>query len=83
MIEEILDANTHSDEMTLISKRQVDAVAQTLYHINESYGPLKTGELEFFAYNIQEALEHISNITRPYDNEQMLEVMFGAFCLGK
>ncbi|NQY21505.1 MAG: tRNA uridine-5-carboxymethylaminomethyl(34) synthesis GTPase MnmE [Campylobacteraceae bacterium] len=83
MIEEILDANTHSDEMTLISKRQVDAVSQTLYHIKESYAPLKTGELEFFAYNIQEALEHISNITRPYDNEQMLEVMFGAFCLGK
>ena len=83
LIEKILDANTHSDEMTLISKRQVDAVSQTLYHIHEAYSPLNTGELEFFAYNIQEALEYISNITRPYDNEQMLDVMFGAFCLGK
>ena len=82
-IENILDANTHSDEMTLISKRQVDAVEKTLYHITQAYAPLKSGELEFFAHNIQEALEYISNITRPYENDQMLEVMFGAFCLGK
>lgn len=69
--------------MTLISKRQVDAVEQTLFHINESTTPLQTGELEFFAYHITEALENISNITRPYENDQMLDVMFGAFCLGK
>ncbi len=82
-IESILDNNTHSDDMTLISKRQVDAVEQTLFHINESTIPLQTGELEFFAYHITEALENISNITRPYENDQMLDVMFGAFCLGK
>jgi tRNA modification GTPase len=44
---------------------------------------LDSGELEFFAHHITEALENISNITRPYDNDQMLDVMFGEFCLGK
>ncbi len=82
-IESLLDSNTHSDEMTLISSRQITSVEQTLFHINESSMPLVTGELEFFAYHIHEALENISNITRPYENDQMLDVMFGAFCLGK
>ncbi len=82
-IEKILDNNTHTDEMTLISKRQIDSVEQTLYHINEATFPLQTGELEFFAHHITEALHNISNITRPYDNDEMLDVMFGEFCLGK
>ena len=82
-IEKILDNNSHDDNMTLISKRQVDAVEKALYHILESRNPLLTGELEFFAHHIHEAIENISQITRPYENDQMLDVMFGAFCLGK
>jgi len=82
-LENILDANTHSDDMTLISKRQIMAVEQTLNHIVQASNPLQTGELEFFAYHINEALENISNITRPYEHNQMLDVMFGEFCLGK
>ena len=82
-IELILDSNTHTDEMTLISKRQIISVENTLYNINLSKNPLDSGELEFFAHYITEALEHISSITRPYENDEMLDVMFGEFCLGK
>ena len=82
-IEQILDSNTHSDEMTLISKRQVISVEDTLYNIKQSVMPLQGGELEFFAHYITEALENISMITRPYENDEMLDVMFGEFCLGK
>ena len=82
-VENILDSNTHSDEMTLISKRQISSVENTLYNIELSKTPLNSGELEFFAHYITEALEHISAITRPYENDQMLDVMFGEFCLGK
>ncbi|WP_368029789.1 tRNA uridine-5-carboxymethylaminomethyl(34) synthesis GTPase MnmE [Arcobacter sp. s6] len=82
-IEVILDSNTHSDEMTLISKRQILSVDNTLYNIKLSKEPLLNGELEFFAHFITEALEQISAITRPYENDQMLDVMFGEFCLGK
>jgi tRNA modification GTPase len=82
-IEIILDSNTHSDEMTLISKRQIISVENTLYNIELSRNPLESGELEFFAHFITEALEQISSITRPYENDQMLDVMFGEFCLGK
>lgn len=82
-LENILDSNTFGDDMTLISKRQIMAVEQTLNHIVQASNPLQTGELEFFAYHINEALENISNITRPYEHTQMLDVMFGEFCLGK
>ncbi len=82
-IESILDNNTHGDEMTLVSKLQISSVENTLENINLALAPLQSGELEFFAHHITGALEDISQITRPYDNEQMLDVMFGEFCLGK
>ncbi|RXJ84138.1 tRNA uridine-5-carboxymethylaminomethyl(34) synthesis GTPase MnmE [Arcobacter cloacae] len=82
-VEQILDSNTFGDDMSLISKRQVSSVENTLYNINLAVQPLNNGELEFFAHFITEALESISSITRPYENDEMLDVMFGEFCLGK
>ncbi|MCK5111128.1 MAG: tRNA uridine-5-carboxymethylaminomethyl(34) synthesis GTPase MnmE [Arcobacteraceae bacterium] len=82
-IETILNQNSSSDEITLISKQQVKEVEETLKYIKQAFTPLQTGELEFFAHHINEALTHISNITRPYEHSQMLDVMFGEFCLGK
>jgi len=82
-IEIILNQNTSGDDVTLISKQQVNEVKSTLEHINNAFIPLQSGELEFFAYHINESLAHMSNITRPYEHTQMLDVMFGEFCLGK
>lgn len=82
-IEKILDENTSSDELTLISKRQILSVNNTLKNIVLAKNPLYSGELEFFAHFITEALYEISQITRPYENDEMLDVMFGEFCLGK
>ncbi|MEA3553891.1 MAG: tRNA uridine-5-carboxymethylaminomethyl(34) synthesis GTPase MnmE [Campylobacterota bacterium] len=82
-IETILNENNASDDMTLVSKQQVMEVKETLFHIKEASIPLQTGELEFFSHHINESLLHISNITRPYEHSQMLDVMFGEFCLGK
>ena len=82
-LESILNENTSSDDITLVSKNQVTEVTSALSHIIKASVPLKSGELEFFAYHINEALINISNITRPYEHTQMLDVMFGEFCLGK
>ena len=82
-LENILNENTSSDDITLVSKNQVTEVTSALSHIIKASTPLKSGELEFFAYHINEALINISNITRPYEHTQMLDVMFGEFCLGK
>ncbi len=82
-LEEILNVNSSDDGLTLISKQQVIEVENTIVHIKDASTPLETGELEFFAHHINEALQNISNITRPYEHGQMLDVMFGEFCLGK
>ncbi len=83
-LQEILDNNSSlSDGMTLVSKHQVLSVENTLKNIIQGKEILTNGQLEFFAHYIKEALENISLITRPYENDQMLDVMFGEFCLGK
>jgi len=82
-IKSLLDLKSYDNDMILTSKRQINSVEQTLFHINESSLPLQRGELEFFAYHLTQALENISNITRPYENDEMLDLMFGTFCLGK
>ena len=82
-LEEILNKTISTNSMMLISKQQINEVTQTLNQINQSFKPLEIGELEFFAYHINEALEYLSNITRPYEHKEMLDVMFSEFCLGK
>jgi len=82
-LENILDKNNDSNEIMLVSSRQIKSVESTLFNINQSITPLNTGELEFFAHFINEALVDISNITRAYEHDEMLDVMFGSFCLGK
>ena len=82
-LEMILNQNTSGDDITLISKQQIVEVENTLLNIQKAYTPLNSGELEFFAHYINEAIENISNITRPYEHSQMLDIMFGEFCLGK
>ena len=80
----ILDNNSSVSEGTmLVSKSQVSSVANTLENIIRSKQMLDENSLEFFAHHITEAIESISKITRPYETNQMLDVMFGEFCLGK
>jgi tRNA modification GTPase len=82
-LEEILNENSHSDGITLISKYQISSVEKTLESIYKAKNTILNKQLEFFAYEINEALESISEITQAYEHSQMLDVMFGEFCLGK
>jgi tRNA modification GTPase len=82
-LEEHLNQSIPRDGMTLISKRQISAVQESLKHIIKSQIPLQSGELEFFAYHVTQALQSIGSITKAYENDEMLDAMFGQFCLGK
>ena len=79
----LFDSIGEGDELMLISHRQIDAVMKAKQAINEAKAPLEQGELEFFSYHLQEALKAISSISKPYDSEEILDKMFGEFCLGK
>jgi len=82
-LQEILDNYANTEEILLISKRQIDAVEQALQEIEAALTPLQIGELEIFAFHINEALRHIGSITRPMQSSELLDKMFGEFCLGK
>jgi tRNA modification GTPase len=82
-LEDIMNKNNTSDEVMLISERQVIAVEETLQNITEAYEPLETQELEIFSFHLGEAIKAMASITRPFENDEMLDKMFGSFCLGK
>jgi len=83
ILENIMDRSNTSDEMMLISQRQISAVEETLTNIQEALIPLQDQELEIFSFHLNEAIKTIASITRPFENDEMLDKMFGSFCLGK
>jgi len=82
-LKEIMDRQNVSDEMMLISSRQIEAVKKTLENIEEAIVPLGDQDLEIFSFHMNQAIHAMASITRPFDNEEMLDKMFGSFCLGK
>ncbi len=83
VLQSIMDKNNSSDEIMLISQRQISAVQNTLTNIESALFPLETQELEIFSFHLNEAVKEIASITRPFENDEMLDKMFGSFCLGK
>jgi len=82
-LENIMNKTNSSDEMMLISQRQITAVESTMQNIQEALYPLQDQELEIFSFHLNEAVKAIASITRPFENDEMLDKMFGSFCLGK
>jgi len=82
-LEFLFDSIGEGEELMLISTRQIVAVNKAKDSIVAAKEPLLSGELEFFSYHLQEAVKAISSISKPYDSEEILDKMFGEFCLGK
>ena len=82
-LKKLFDSIGEGEELMLISTRQIEAVERAKRAIMEAKEPLERGELEFFSYHLQEAVKAISSISKPYENEEILDKMFGEFCLGK
>ncbi|HFQ61938.1 MAG TPA: tRNA uridine-5-carboxymethylaminomethyl(34) synthesis GTPase MnmE [Epsilonproteobacteria bacterium] len=82
-LESLFDSIGEGEELMLISARQIEAVNKAKTSILDAKDPLLNGELEFFSYHLQEAVKAISSISKPYDSEEILDKMFGEFCLGK
>ncbi|MGE0738610.1 tRNA uridine-5-carboxymethylaminomethyl(34) synthesis GTPase MnmE [Sulfurimonas sp.] len=82
-LEGIMNEANSSEETMLISQRQVLAVENALKSIEEAFVPLQDQELEIFSFCLNEAVKEVASITRPFENDEMLDKMFGSFCLGK
>jgi tRNA modification GTPase len=82
-LEKLLDSSNSQEGLLLISKRQMHAVYDAFIAIKEAKEVLSEGELELFAFHLNEAIEGISSISTNFDRDEILEKMFGNFCLGK
>ncbi|WP_457602595.1 tRNA uridine-5-carboxymethylaminomethyl(34) synthesis GTPase MnmE [Nitratifractor sp.] len=82
-LQELLDRYSLDEELLLSGNRQIEAVRRARREILAALVPLESGELELFSYHLQEAMQALGQITRPYQSEEILDRMFGEFCLGK
>ncbi|CAM2771672.1 tRNA uridine-5-carboxymethylaminomethyl(34) synthesis GTPase MnmE [Helicobacter burdigaliensis] len=82
-LEDILNTKEENDTLLLTSQYQFQAINSCIEALKDSKTPLQNGELEIFSFHINEAIKAIASITKPYEYSQMLDVMFGDFCLGK
>ncbi len=83
VLQKLLDSKNVEDDLMLISKRQIDAAKEAHAAITRSFTFLQSGELELFAYEINDAIRAIAGITTPFERDEILDKMFGSFCLGK
>lgn len=79
----VLDNEQKHDALVLSSSYQIAQITDTIDALNQAALKLESGELELFSFHINECIKAISAISRPYEYTQMLDAMFGAFCLGK
>lgn len=82
-VEHILDQNSDYDGILLVSQRQIEAVKCTMLSLSEAIKSFESGDFEIASYAIQVAIKSISSITKPFENDEMFDKMFGEFCLGK
>ena len=82
-LKNLLDTYAKNEDPLLISTRQIDAVKKALQNIEAAQMPLDMGELEIFAFHLNEATKAVGSITRPMESSELLDKMFGEFCLGK
>lgn len=78
-----LDSQEIGSDVLLTSHYQIDKVSTALEAIKEAKTLLDEGSLELFAFHLQEAVHAFGAITRPYGADEVLDKMFGDFCLGK
>jgi len=82
-LKKYLDKTSKDDALLLTSLRQIEASKKALEAIKRAKEPLQNGELELFAYEINDAISYISSITTKFERDEILDKMFGSFCLGK
>jgi len=82
-LEKRLSQMAQGDELLLISARQIEAVNRAKNAISQAKDPLLMGELEIFTFHLNDAISAISSISKPVDFNDIMDRMFGEFCLGK
>ena len=71
------------DGLMLSAEHEIRSCKIAQNALERAVNLLSESELELFAYELNEAIEGISKITRKFDRDEILDEMFSHFCLGK
>lgn len=82
-LEAHLSQNAYDDSIILSSAYQIDSLKGALSALDKAKLVLESGTLELFSFHLRECIDSIANITYPYADSQLLDKLFGTFCLGK
>ncbi|UCC22146.1 MAG: 50S ribosome-binding GTPase [Planctomycetota bacterium] len=72
-----------SQDGVALNARHRQAVTEAIENISESVSLLKSGSDEVAAMMLRTAHQSLSDIERQHTDEQILERIFGRFCIGK
>lgn len=77
-----IQTTPQNDESIVLSTiRQQDCIKNAMINLQNARENI--GDFEIFSFHINEALKSIESISKPYLYDEMLDKMFGSFCLGK
>ena len=77
-----IHANPHNDESVILgSVRQMECVDGAINALQ--LAEQNISDFEIFSIHINDAIKWLESLTKPYNYDEMLDKMFGAFCLGK
>lgn len=82
-LKDIINTQSGDESLILTTSYAIECVKNTLDSICEATKVLKSGELELCAYHIRDALDLLSRITHSFESAELLDKLFGTFCLGK
>ena len=76
--------NQSSVDGVVVNARHAGLLKQSHKALKLAFDKIKMGELsELVAADLRDALESIGNVVGKVDNEQMLDLLFKRFCIGK
>ena len=81
----VFDSRSNFDEGVVISNaRHIEALKRSRQHLETSLDTLEKGlSLEFISLDVKKALDAIGELTGEVFNEDILNVIFSKFCIGK
>ncbi len=84
IIDQGVTKGVESEPLVITSLRHKQALARTCQALSRGRQSLKKGSaMEFVAVDIKEALSYLGEITGEVTSEEVLDLIFSQFCLGK
>jgi tRNA modification GTPase len=84
MLSDLVNSGITTDTTIITNSRHYDALQKSSESLQAVMTGLKNGITgDFIAMDIRQALYHLGSITGEVSNDELLESIFGRFCIGK